>query len=1448
MKKRVLAVILSLTMVANISVPAMAQNIDSAQQEEISTVDQGDDSDTQDDFYAEKSAIQKMLKEKEEIVARSNESNGILYTVNADGETCTITDCNRGGTGTLVVPDTVDGYKVTIIGQGAFAGSQYKSIQLPENLVEIRYAAFAESAIEEIEIPDSVATIYSSAFINCAKLTKAVLSSGLKEISSSLFKYDDQLKEVVIPEGIQSVNSDAFRECNGLTEVTLPDSITYMDGYVFRNCENLTSVKLPKNLESIGSETFYGCKKLEEVVWPETIKTIGENAFAFCSLSGLKLPETLEKIGSYAFLETSVKEVTIPDGITEIGTSAFQECDKLIQVKTGKGLSTIGGYAFSNCHNLERVYIAPGTVEIGSSAFYWCEKVNKIYLPSSVKTIRDFAFSGGREKVSCNVYYAGSETDKEAITIETANQLLTTDGWTHWYYDQTEISSGDNIWDYSVNEDGVTCTLHGFGEKVSAESYENLVIDKIDGYIVSDISSYAFANNTEIKHVTFSENVRRVESWAFVNCKNLQSVTILGVDTQFINYPFGLNAQSAPSLKDVYYAGSLQNRKDYFPNNGSILNEAKWHYGVESEKPFEYEYTVNEDGKTCTITGTDNWIYGTVTIPNEIDGYTVTEIGKSAFYGKKNLQKVILPSELKTIAANAFYDCKNLEEIVFPNEIKEINAYAFGYCVNLKKAIIPDSVDVIGEGTFFYCPSMEEVKLPKDLKQLPKNMLYGCSKISKITFPESLEEVCEDAVEGNYDTLVIPGTVKILGSGSFSNANKSRVKISEGVTEINENAIGYADVISLPRSVSKIDANAIKGVKYIYYAGTASDREKIEIDASDSTLANATWVYGETEIPDYNFVMNADGKTCTLMSSNIGFSTVVSLPDEINGHVVTKIADGFGYYNDDIHTVIFPAHVESIGSGAFNMCLNLVSIQIPDTLKSIGRGAFDISSLGIIYYKGSVEDKQKIDLIYHQDIYDHVNASLWIYNFNNTPSEEKNPCGENTTWKVDNGILQISGTGSIQDSDSAKEQPWSKESSEITSVVVADGVTSIGDFSFYGMPNLESVTLPDSVTDIGDYAFKNCQNLKEINLPDGLERIGESAFYGNKSLTDIEMPDSVRSVGSYAFKGCTGLVKIKISMNLSKISESMLYGCSNLKEVTIPEGITKLDAYAFKNCTALITVSLPSTLTALGESAFYGCENLSDIDIPDAITVIGSYTFKNCKNLTDISLPESLKSIGESAFYGCISVKEIEVPDETTTIGSYAFKNCTALIRIHLPANLTKIQESAFYGCISLVSLAIPAWVSSIDSYAFRKCESLSTVTFPEGLQVIGESSFYGCEKLTSLTIPESVTTIGAYAFKTCKNVETLSLPSTLETIGDSAFYGCGKISSLTIPEAVEKIGDYAFAHATGLKDIAFAGNAPVMYAYSFSKVTAAVSYPTDNATWTQDKLNNYGGTLTWKK
>mgnify|MGYP000608342535 CR=1 FL=1 len=164
--------------------------------------------------------------------------------------------------------------------------------------------------------------------------------------------------------------------------------------------------------------------------------------------------------------------------------------------------------------------------------------------------------------------------------------------------------------------------------------------------------------------------------------------------------------------------------------------------------------------------------------------------------------------------------------------------------------------------------------------------------------------------------------------------------------------------------------------------------------------------------------------------------------------------------------------------------------------------------------------------------------------------------GSNVTWLLDdNGTLTISGSGKIEDYRSDIDQPWYSNRSDITSVVIEPGVTSIGSLAFYKCSNLTSITIPSGLTSIGEMAFFNCSALTSVTIPNGVISIGNFAFGSCTGLKSITIPSSVTSIGESAFQHCTGLTSITIPNSVTSIVNLAFWDCDSLTIVYIPSGV-----------------------------------------------------------------------------------------------------------------------------------------------------------------------------------------------------------------------------------------------------------------------------------------------------
>lgn len=312
------------------------------------------------------------------------------YTV-TDGE-ATITKCDRGVSGELVIPNTLGGYPVTAIGEFAFW--------------------------------------------KCYKLTAITIPEGVRSIGKKAFWELYQCEKITLPSTIVTLGQNAFEACSKLTSFTIPANCTSIDKSVFIGCSSLKEIKVDRNNAyfKVVDGCLFANNMTEFVLYPQGregtaytvpqgVKVICGGAFYYAALNSISLPDGLLTIGDEAFCYvTNMKKIYIPDSVTSIGVVAFSHCLSLTEVNIPKNITSINIHAFYCCSNLKRVVIPNGVTEILDNAFGGCRSLETVIIPKSVEKITYGAFGG------CNalqtVYYRGNQSEWANVSIGDSNDAF----------------------------------------------------------------------------------------------------------------------------------------------------------------------------------------------------------------------------------------------------------------------------------------------------------------------------------------------------------------------------------------------------------------------------------------------------------------------------------------------------------------------------------------------------------------------------------------------------------------------------------------------------------------------------------------------------------------------------------------------------------------------------------------------------------------------------------------------------------------------------------------------------------------------------------------------------------------------------------------------------------------------------------------------------------------
>lgn len=289
-------------------------------------------------------------------------------------------------------------------------------------------------------------------------------------------------------------------------------------------------------------------------------------------------------------------------------------------------------------------------------------------------------------------------------------------------------------------------------------------------------------------------------------------------------------------------------------------------------------------------------------------------------------------------------------------------------------------------------------------------------------------------------------------------------------------------------------------------------------------------------------------------------------------------------------------------------------------------------------------------------------------------------CGTDVYWKLENGILTISGNGQMQ----MFNYPWENYKGQIQEIYIEDGVTSISDMAFSDCYHLKKVVIGNSVKTIGASAFMNDKYLEELTLGNSVETIEMNALYGI-SITKLTLPATIKNLVPNSLVAIPNLKDIEIAANDTYESVDgvlysnggktlFLYPSGRKGTYMIPSNVTKIEEQAFAY-TDLSKIVVPDTVKELGDGAFEFATNLETIVFGNGITTIPRNCCYNNNKLVSVSIAEGITTIKKSSFWCCSSLKEITLPKTVTQIEE-AFDDSTEVTTLN--KDLIRVEDGSY--------------------------------------------------------------------------------------------------------------------------------------------------------------------------
>jgi hypothetical protein len=654
-----------------------------------------------------------------------------------------------------------------------------------------------------------------------------------------------------------------------------------------------------------------------------------------------------------------------------------------------------------------------------------------------------------------------------------------------------------------------------------------------------------------------------------------------------------------------------------------------------------------------------------------VDANTATDITIPAF---------IEGLPVVEIGTNAFYDPSNahiskfITRITMPNTVTKIGTWAFRGCERLTTIELSTALTEIGNGAFQNCFQLQAIVLPEGLKKIGNNAFQDCRRLGAIVIPDSVTELGNGAFIG----------CSIIESGVTLGLES--VTIGTGLTSIEPNTFQNCRALKTvtfkgPSKVETIGANAFQ---------------------NNVSLNHIEFPFSLTEIGNNAF----QGCSVTTTTGNI----TTGLP-------------GFSFPQG--------SQLTSIGNLAFQNSRALEKIIIPDSVTSVGVGAFENTSTTTGAITGLTEVTIGAGL---------TNLSRDMF---------KNSRALKTVTFAGGGVqLHTIGPGAFADCKALESftippnvtsiahgsVSWfgAFEGSGLKSIEIPNKVTLIGLRAFRNCLDLSNVIFApeSSVNLIGAGAFRGCTSLKGITIPYSVTEIGSSGIatndnagnvniggvFAHSGLVSIVIPDNIIFVHTHSFEGCKDLASVSIGTGLNFLWTSVFVGCTKLETITIPNNITGIVGYTFRGSGLKEVIFAPgSKLTTIGDSVFRDCPNLFRIALPDSVTSLGNYVFTDSVNLTFVELPDTIESMGNNIFQNC-RLTSIKIPSSMKSIGALAFSG-SGLINVTIHSD-----KGGFTG---------------VNQNVFSNCPNLTTVTFtqPEP-PTLGSNFFLNSPKLSTIYVP----------------------------------------------------------------------------------------------------------------
>ncbi|MBQ3630342.1 MAG: leucine-rich repeat protein [Prevotella sp.] len=918
--------------------------------------------------------------------------------------------------------------------------------------------------------------------------------------------------------------ADAVTDANGVSHQVL-----YVSGGV-GNRGNLVSITFGKNIIAVGGPdgtsnyAFSGCSKLVSVTLNSKVQILGSHAFRDCAaLSSINL--------------------SAATSLTTIKNDCFDYCHALTSITLPASLTSIENYGFYQCNNLKTVTFTTGTgnLTLGKQVFYNCDKLETVSFPGNLTSLGDQTFDNCALLRSC------------------------------------VFNGSPNI------------TTIPYNTFAGCPSLQSITLPDAVETIGQGVF-YACTSLTEINFGTGLTSLGTDYTWCGSNMTNLQKLTFPGP-----NYPFeqgyalpgSITLYVNPDLVDTYRTNDFTKKYHIVPiGQPTTISVTTTAGGQLEQKVMAKGDPANIIELTVSgpLNGTDiNFLHQQMWGLQKLDLTNASIVAGGDSYARWHWDNgavtqygsTVYNTEANVVGNFMFYDMPHLRSLKLPSGTTAIGEYAIcqerdhGNRFRLTECPIPSGVKTIGRDAFYYT-GITQVTVPSGVTALEQEVFWHCEKLVSATLSNGLKTIGHGPFSECYalETVNIPSTVESIGDYAFFN-NKVRTSplvIPASCKSIGNYAFRYNWVLP------SITFN--EGLESIGYAAFSECKAVAAISLPSTITSIGDWAFEYCEA-----------------------ITQFTVPANIKA-----IPRGLVYHCGNLTTATLPTGVTEIGSRVFHDCTKLTTVNglNQTTLTTVYGEAFRNTGLttvtlpnSIAWMEGSVfEDCANLTTVNVPTGIDYVPNA---YCFN---------CPNLTTVTMHNGIRTIKYRAFrdcvklpsivLNDQITRIEYDAFWNCKELVLTKLPTALTYIGGSSFRETPKITgTLTIPDGVTEIAGDAFNGCA-ISSVVLPDGLTTLGNSVFCNTPNLVSVKLPANLTRIPNYTFQKATALQHINLPATVTEIGW-MAFDQSGLTEIDLPENITNIDGYAFSN-SQLQTFRVPDGFTAdLGSHCFENCKRLKSI-------------------------------------------------------------------------------------------------------------------------------------------------------------------------------------------------------------------------------------------------------------